>query len=98
MVRVYPEYTDVFGFEMVEGKANALSEPEHVLIPQSIAKKLFGNESAINKQLRANDINYTIGGVYKDFPSNTVVANNIYFPIPKMKMRMDGIITTMSYT
>ena len=83
MVRVYPEYTDVFEFEMVEGKANALSEPEHVLIPQSIAKKLFGNESAINKQLRANDINYTIGGVYKDFPSNTVVANNIYFPIPK---------------
>lgn len=83
MVRVYPEYTDVFEFEMVEGKANALSEPEHVLIPQSIAKKLFGNESAINKQLRANDINYTIGGVYKDFPSNTVVANSIYFPIPK---------------
>ncbi|GGK04461.1 ABC transporter permease [Parabacteroides faecis] len=83
MIRVYPEYTDVFEFDMVEGSANALSQPEHVLIPQSIANKLFGNESALNRQLQANDINYTIGGVYKDFPSNTVVTNNIYFPIPK---------------
>lgn len=83
MVRVYPEYTDVFEFEMIEGTANALSQPEQVLIPQSMAKKLFGNESAINRQLHANETNYTIGGVYKDFPSNTIVRNSIYFPIPK---------------
>lgn len=42
---VYPEITKVFDFIMVEGSANALEDPEKVLMPQGMARKLFGNQS-----------------------------------------------------
>ncbi|MDH6304545.1 putative ABC transport system permease protein [Parabacteroides sp. PF5-5] len=82
-VKVYPEFTDVFEFEMLEGVTAALQEPNKVLIPQSMAKRLYGNASAMDQQLKGENFSYTIGGVYKDFPQNTVVSNCIYAPFPK---------------
>ena len=82
LVKVYPEYTDIFEFEMLEGDTKALQEPNMVLIPQSMAHKLFGNRSAMGKRLKTPSDNFTVGGIYKDFPSNTIVSNAIYSPIP----------------
>lgn len=89
-IRVDPSITEVFEFDITEGSEKALEQPENILIPESIARKLFGNEPAVGKVINATmelfDIveqNYTIGAVYKDFPENTVVINGIYVPIPK---------------
>ncbi len=81
--KVYPEYVNVIEFDVLEGQAEAMQEPNKVLIPQSIAKKLFGNQSAIGKQLEGDGFTYIVGGVYRDFPLNSVVGNNIYYPMPK---------------
>ncbi|MDR0429339.1 MAG: ABC transporter permease [Tannerellaceae bacterium] len=78
---VYPEYTAVFAFNMFEGQDSAMHEPNTVLIPLSMARKWFGSQSAIGKQLKISYENYTIGGVYHDFPSNSVVENSIYCPM-----------------
>ena len=56
-----------------------LSEPEKALIPESMAHRLFGKESAIGKQIVSDGGIWTnrvwnilvVGGVYKDFPENT---------------------------
>jgi putative ABC transport system permease protein len=80
---VTPEYTDVFTFDFVEGDKDALKTPENVIIPLSLARKLFRNESAIGKQLIRSEGNKTVGAVYRDFPANTVVTNSIYFPMPE---------------
>lgn len=48
---VYPSFTEVFDFDMIEGTTSALEEPNAVLIPQSMARKIFGTESAIGKSL-----------------------------------------------
>jgi len=80
-LKVYPNYGDVFEFNMLEGDKDALSHPNTVLIPSTLSRKLFGSESAIGRQIESEEQNYTIGGVYKDFPSNTIVENNIYYPI-----------------
>jgi len=89
-VRVESSITEIFEFQMVEGLSTALEQPENVLLPESIARKLFGNGSAIGKTLNVSmeifDIveqNFIVGGVYKDFPANSVVLNGIYIPIPK---------------
>jgi putative ABC transport system permease protein len=78
---VTPSFVDVFAFDMLEGNEHALDEPEKVLIPQSMAYKLFGIESAVNKILAGRDKSYTVGGVYRDFPRNSTMENIIYMPL-----------------
>jgi putative ABC transport system permease protein len=78
---VSPSYTDVFTFDMAEGSDRALNEPDKALIPQSMAKKLFGDEPATGRLLKGRDKTYTVGGVYRDFPRNSSVTNVIYTPM-----------------
>jgi len=78
-LKVYPNYGDVFEFNMFDGDKEALSNPNTVLIPLTLSRKLFGSESAIGHLIDSEEQTYTIGGVYKDFPSNTIVENNIYY-------------------
>jgi putative ABC transport system permease protein len=75
---VSASFVHLFSFEMTEGTADAIKEPNTVLLPQSMAHKMFGNESALQKQLTGDGFTWTIGGVYKDFPQNTSVMNIIY--------------------
>ena len=81
--RVSPEFTDVFTFDITEGVQDALKTPEHVLIPLSLSRKLFGNESAVGRQLVAKDgsSTVTVGAVYRDFPANTILTNCIFIPL-----------------
>lgn len=75
---IYPSITNVFQFDMVEGVDRALEDPEKVLIPQSLAQKVFGSESAVGKSLKLTSKDLTVGGVYKDFPENSSLGNLIY--------------------
>ena len=82
LIAVSPEFTDVFTFDFTEGRDDALKTPENAIIPLSLARKIFGKESAIGKQLAGQSKTYTIGAVFRDFPANTVVNNCIYVPLP----------------
>ncbi|MCC8173739.1 MAG: ABC transporter permease [Odoribacter sp.] len=77
---------DLFDFEILVGDAKeALSNPDKILIPQSVAKKWFGNENPLNKQVSVTS-NHSVtglhamevGAVYKDLPANSSVKNDIY--------------------
>ena len=76
---VSPGFFQVFQFEMTEGLETALNEPNSAVIPQSLARKLFGNEPALDQSIGENSI---VKGVYKDFPKNSLVKNCIYRAIP----------------
>jgi putative ABC transport system permease protein len=75
-------FADVFTFDMVEGNERALDVPDNVMIPLSLAHKLFGDQPATGRRLEADDKSYTVGGVFKDFPRNSSISNFIYRPIP----------------
>ena len=88
-----PNISDVFDFHMKEGSVECLSIPGSVLIPESVAKRLFDKQSAIGKRIRMSGSSgwqpvsttiLTIGGVYKDFPGNTTVQNRIYVPMDQL--------------
>ncbi|WP_455632729.1 ABC transporter permease [Parabacteroides sp.] len=90
-----PNISDVFDFHMKEGSVECLSTPGSVLIPESVAKRLFDKQSAIGKRIRMSGSSgwqpvsttiLTIGGVYKDFPGNTTVQNRIYVPIDQLDL------------
>ena len=78
---VTPGLLDVIHFDMLEGTAQALDEPGSVILPESMAKKIFGNETAVGKQLIAPNVEMNaqiIKGVYKDFPRNSALQKVIY--------------------
>lgn len=82
---LYPvsaDYADVFEFTMVEGDRRALDIAGQVLIPQSMARKFFGTSPASGKEIIGTGWTATVGGVYRDFPTNSIVRNAIYRKIP----------------
>ena len=90
-----PNISDVFDFHMKEGSVECLAIPGSVLIPESVAKRLFDKQSAIGKRIRMSGSSgwqpvsttiLTIGGVYKDFPGNTTVQNRIYVPMDQLDL------------
>jgi len=62
----------MFGFRMLVGSAGATKDPSTMIIAQSLAAALFGNEDPMGKSIKVdNTLNYRIGGVYADLPKNT---------------------------
>lgn len=76
---VYPDFVDMFSLDIVEGSGDALQEPDNVLIPLSMARKLFGDDPATGQLLKGENWQFTVGGVYRDFPRNSVMRNVIYY-------------------
>ena len=87
---IYPDFFKVFGTEFIEGSAEALNDLSQIAIPESLAKKLYGNESAIGHIMTHNEgyqfgtgrtKEFSVGAVYKDFPANSQIGNYIYLHI-----------------
>lgn len=75
---VYEDYAAIFDLQFTQGSAQVLNQPSKVLLPQSIATKLFGSESSLGKQLIVNDTTFwEVGGVYRDLPLNSQLDNHI---------------------
>lgn len=88
---VHPDFAEVFDFQMLEGDRKALERPGNVILPQSVAHRLFGDEDALNQTIVFGDTTMTVGGVYRDFPRNTLVRNIIYYGInPNVWSGWDG--------
>jgi putative ABC transport system permease protein len=64
---------DVFTFPFVAGNPKtALTQPNTVVITESIAHKYFGNENSIGKILNTGkQDNFVVTGVIKDIPQNS---------------------------
>ena len=83
-----PEITRVFDFPILEGDIDCLKDPDKLILPESIARKIFGDQPVVGKMLHAEEYvetkdnrEYTVGAVYKDFPGNTQMRNLIYTAI-----------------
>lgn len=71
--RVDPAVFDVFDFNVIEGPATGiLDQPGSIAITQSLAKKIFGDESAIGKTVKLNQtIELNVTAVLADPPKNS---------------------------
>ncbi len=75
---------DVLTYEFIEGNpGKALTDANTVVISEPIARKLFGNESALDNSILIsqgqNPINYKITGVFK--PNKTFLEANFFTSI-----------------
>jgi putative ABC transport system permease protein len=67
-------FFDFFSIPLIRGKKETvLNEPHTLVLSESSAKKIFGDEDPIDKMLKVgNDsIFYRVTGVFKDVPDNT---------------------------
>lgn len=88
---VSPDFFDVFGIEILEGTRDALLKPNQLVIPESLAEKMFGEEFPVGKPIRMESkssyflplSDWQVGAVYKDVPGNTQLENNILAPVPE---------------
>jgi putative ABC transport system permease protein len=72
----------MFQFPLIEGKAkNVLSDPYSIVLTESTAKALFGNEDALNKTVRFDNTNdLKVTGILKDIPDNSTLQFNYLVP------------------
>ena len=80
-------FLQMFSFPMLEGNPKtALSQPGNMVITESTAKKLFGKEPALGKQVRIDSVDlFTVSGVLRDLPANTQFKFEYLLPWSYMK-------------
>lgn len=69
-------FFDLFSYEFVAGDpSTALNRPRTVVLTESTARKLFGNQNGYGKEIEARvfgrPIVFEVTGIIKDLPSNT---------------------------
>ena len=70
---VDPSFLQMFSFPLIEGdKKNQLKDVYSIVITEKLAKKLFGNEDALNKTIKIDSSdNFVVTGVLKNLPPDT---------------------------
>jgi len=81
-------FADMFGVKLLEGdKSNFVRSQNSIVLTQSLANKLFGNVSALNKtlQLSTGDttFNISVSNVMADMPANSHLQVEGLLPVPK---------------
>jgi len=76
------EFLSMFEFTMVQGDVNtALDDISSIVITESTAKALFGDEDPMNKTVRFEDANdLKVTGVVKDVPKNSTFQFDYLLP------------------
>jgi putative ABC transport system permease protein len=76
------DFLKMFSYPMLKGNINAVfSNPNSIVLTESVAKALFGDQDPINKTIRIdNRNNVTVTGVMKDIPANSTLQFSYLLP------------------
>ena len=67
-----PEAPDMFSLKMTKGARNGLKDPNSILLSESVAAALFGDNDPLGKIVKIdNRLDVKVTGVYEDLPYNT---------------------------
>jgi putative ABC transport system permease protein len=66
-------FFNIFSVKTIKGDpTTALSDPFTVMMTEEMARKYFGDEDPMNKEIRlGNQFNFKVTGIYKPFPANS---------------------------
>lgn len=101
---VSEDFFNVFEIKIVEGDPYMLKYSDKMAIPLSLAKKIFGNTSAVGKHIEIKSgtgflrqENWQVGAVYEDLPENSQIRNDIYMRIPDFFLQNFGSSNFVCY-
>ena len=82
-------FLSIFSYPMLKGNpVTALNGPNSIVITESMARKFFGPEDAMNKTIEIDKSQFTVTGILKDLPTNTYY--NFEFLLPWSYQRVIG--------
>jgi putative ABC transport system permease protein len=88
------EVFEVFDFELIKGNPEtALAEPHSLVLTETLAKKYFGNENPMGKQVfiigeyTTDETAFKVTGVMKDQPSNSHMPVNLFMSFENEQQR-----------
>ncbi|GAB4404775.1 MAG: ABC transporter permease [Microscillaceae bacterium] len=72
----------MFDFDFLQGNpATALNQINHIVITESLARRLFGKANAMSKVIRVeNRDNFVVNGIIQDLPKNTLFEFDFVLP------------------
>ena len=75
-------FLKIFQYPFLEGNSNtALQDPNSIVLTESTAKALFGNEDAMNRSVRFDNYHdLKVTGILKDLPANSTLQFNFIVP------------------
>lgn len=84
LLAVDSNFLEVFDYPIKEGDAaTCLFKPHSIVITEASAKKYFGNENAIGKNLVLDEYQepFTVTAVVKDVPSQSTIQFDLLIPV-----------------
>ena len=69
-------FLSMFTLNIIEGDKNTLlNAPDKIILSETLAKKYFGNDAVVGKQITIREggykYSYMVTGVFKDYPTNS---------------------------
>lgn len=91
-----PSLFRIFTFPMVEGNpATALKEPYSVILTETAARKLFGNQAALGKAIQVDTVIYQVTGIMKDVPFFSHISFEALVSLSTVEQNNTGEWTNM---
>ena len=82
VVYVEETFLEAFSFPLIKGHpAEALQEPLTIVLTQTTAGRLFGNEDPIGRTYRINGVDHRVTGVVEDLPGNSHIQFDALIPV-----------------
>ena len=86
-----PSLFSIFTFPMVEGNPEtALKDPYTIVLTETAAKKLFGNEPAVGKAIQFDTLEYQVTGIVKDVPFFSHISFEALVSLSTVEHRSKG--------
>ena len=69
-------FLNMFSLNIIEGDKNILlNAPDKIILSETLAKKYFGNDDAVGRQITVREggykYSYLVTGIFKDYPTNS---------------------------
>ena len=82
-----PDFFTMFTFLFLEGDPQtALSNPNSIVLVESVSAKYFGNENPVGKVLNINnEFDFTVTGILKDIPENSTIQFDFLIPFIRIE-------------
>lgn len=77
-----PSFFEMFSFPFIKGNPeSALSDPNSIVLSQSMSEKYFGSEDPIHKTIKVNNSSdFIVTGVIQDIPENSHISFQFALP------------------
>jgi putative ABC transport system permease protein len=84
MAMADPNFLTFFSLHMTEGDAaTALTEPNAIVISRDFAKKFFGDEEPVGKQLTTGSVPFKVTGVMENMPDDSHFHFDAFISMPE---------------